>query len=182
MFVRMWRRLRRRSRIAWLGVAVLVIAGLALPEHLTIPVANASPADWNEDTFWYEPWGASGVHKGIDIFAPAGQPVIAASTGLVIFSGELGAGGQVIAVLGAKWRIHYYAHLSRRDVGAGALVRRDYTIGAVGDSGNAAGKPAHLHYTILSLIPYPWLATTESQGWKRMFYLDPNKMLRAAHD
>jgi peptidoglycan LD-endopeptidase LytH len=51
-------------------------------------------------------------------------------------------------------------------------------MGEVGDSGNAIGKPAHLHYSILTLIPNPAEITLEQQGWKRMFYINPNRLLR----
>ncbi len=104
------------------AMIVVLAAGFLLPERLLIPVAGATPADWHHETFWYEPWGASGVHKGIDIFAPEGRPVIAASPGLVVFVGDFGRGGRSVAVLGPKWRLHYYAHLSRADVAFGALV------------------------------------------------------------
>ncbi len=46
-------------------------------------------------------------------------------------------------------------------------------IGAVGDSGNAKSKPPHLHYSVISLVPYVWKLSTEKQGWKRMFYMNP---------
>lgn len=180
--------LRRISRLLgikkrpWLygSIFVLVLTGgYLLPERLSIPVEGATNADWNPDTFWYEPWGASGVHKGIDIFAPVGRPVLAAVGGLVMYSGQLGAGGEAIAILGPKWRIHYYAHLDRRIVSAGAYVRAGTAIGAVGNSGNAAGKPSHLHYAIMTIVPYPWRITMQTQGWRRMNYLDPNEKLRA---
>lgn len=134
---------------------------------------NATTADWNKDAFWYEPWGASGVHKGIDIFAPAGQPVVAATGGVVLYSGTLRVGGEVIAVLGPKWRVHYYAHLQSRNTAAGRFVSQGEAIGSVGDSGNATGKPAHLHYSVVTVLPYPWRVTRDTQGWRRMFYLDP---------
>jgi murein DD-endopeptidase MepM/ murein hydrolase activator NlpD len=156
----------------------VLLAGFLLPERLAMPVAAATPADWNNDTFWYDPWGSSGVHKGIDIFAEEGREVRAATGGIVLFSGTLGIGGEAIAILGPKWRIHYYAHLVRRDVKRGMTVYRDTTIGAVGSTGNATGKPSHLHYAILSIVPLPWKATLETQGWRRMFYLDPNEKLR----
>jgi peptidoglycan LD-endopeptidase LytH len=49
--------------------------------------------------------------------------------------------------------------------------------GAVGATGNAAGKPPHLHYVIATLVPYPWRITNEPQGWRKMFFLDPSAEL-----
>ena len=174
--------MRRKQIISWTvgSVAVLVLIGYALPERLRIPVENATSADWNADSFWYEPWGASGVHKGIDIFAPVGRQAVAAVDGIVLYRGQVRLGGNVVVILGPKWRIHYYAHLDTIRTGAGRLVSRGDVVGTVGNSGNAAGKPSHLHYVILTPVPYPWRARTGTQGWKRMFYLDPDSKLRAA--
>lgn len=163
---------RRLRRWLWL-LAGIAAAGLLVPERARIPVHGASATDWNPRSFWYEPWGRSGVHKGIDIFAPRGRPVVSATYGIVVFRGQLDLGGNVVAVLGPKWRLHYYAHLDRLDAAAFAPVAPGSVIGTVGDSGNAAGKPPHLHYAILSLLPLPWKATTQTQGWKRMFFVDP---------
>ena len=162
----------------WLHRCALLLALIfalpfAWPDHPVIPVAGATRADWNPRSFWYYPWGASGVHKGIDIFAPEGRPVLAATSGLVLVSGFHGDGGNMIAVLGPRWRIHYYAHLSRLDVAVGRWVGHGDAIGAVGSTGNAAGKPSHLHYAIVTVVPYPWRITAEPQGWKKMFFLDP---------
>ncbi len=73
-------------------------------------------------------------------------------------------------------RVHYYAHMDQLFV-SGGLVSRATPIGSVGASGNAAGKPPHLHYTILTLVPYPWRFSRGPQGWKKMFYLDPGEEL-----
>ena len=137
--------------------------------------------DWNHDTFWYGPWGQSGVHKGIDIFAAEGTAVLAAAPGPVLFRGTLGRGGTVVISLGPKWRFHYYAHLSRADVGPGDWLARGATLGAVGTTGNAAGKPPHLHYTIGTLVPYPWRADASPLGALKMFFLDPSAKLLAVH-
>ena len=169
--------MRRGVKIAAATSAAMLLVGLALPQRTVIPVHGASSSSWNHQTFWYEPWGASGVHKGIDIFGPAGTPVISAVDGIVIYRGEFSIGGNVIAVLGPRWRVHYYAHLAESRVRFGALVTSGEPIGTVGTSGNARGKPPHLHYTVLSLIPLPWRATTETQGWKRMFFLNPQDLL-----
>jgi len=170
------KRVVRRTGIAILAVILL---GYLVPERLVIPVQGATTSDWNKDTFWYEPWGASGVHKGIDIFAPKGQKVLAATGGLVVFEGRNARGGNVLLVLGPKWRIHYYAHMESSIASFGNVVSRGEPVGLVGDSGNASGKQSHLHYVILTIFPYPWLLDTETQGWKKMFYLDPNSRLRA---
>lgn len=162
-----------------LSLLAVLALGFLVPERLVIPVEGATTSDWNDATFWYEPWGASGVHKGIDIFAPEGKHVLAASGGLVTFSGNNSRGGNVILVLGPKWRLHYYAHLEASTASFGEYVSRGEAIGLVGDSGNASGKQSHLHYVILSIFPYPWLMDTQTQGWKKMFYLDPNRKLRA---
>lgn len=165
-------RIRTVVRRSLLVVAIVVVAGLFLPERGQIPVAGADASDWHEDTFWYYPWGRSGVHKGVDIFALKGTPVLASSGGLLLFRGELARGGKVVLLLGPKWRLHYYAHLDQT-VGNDVWFSAGEQLGTVGDSGNAAGKPPHLHYSLVSLLPMIWKADGASQGWKKMFYLDP---------
>jgi murein DD-endopeptidase MepM/ murein hydrolase activator NlpD len=117
------------------------------------------------------------VHRGIDIFAREGTAVVAASSGVVLFSGTLRDGGNAVAVLGPKWRVQYYAHLRSRNVTMGQFIRQGALIGAVGTTGNAAGKPPHLHFSMITQIPYPWRFRTERYGFDRMFYLDPNERL-----
>ena len=153
--------------------ACILALGLLLPARGAVPVEGATGKDWNARSFWYEPWGKSGVHKGIDIFAKKGTRVISSTCGLVIFTGNIEMGGNVVAVLGPKWRIHYYAHLNSINAKTLDFAGKGDIIGSVGDSGNAAGKPPHLHYGVLSLIPYPWRFTKKTQGWKKMFFMDP---------
>lgn len=151
---------------------------LFLPEFAQIPVHNASAKDWNAQSFWYEPWGKSGVHKGIDIFGKKGTSILSTTYGLVIFTGELPLGGKVVLALGPKWRLHYYAHLESDSVFIGKPLLVGTPIGALGDSGNAKGKPAHLHYSIVTLVPYVWRIDSTTQGWKKMFFLDPVKIIQ----
>ncbi|MZR62941.1 M23 family metallopeptidase [Alcanivorax sp. DP30] len=158
-------------RSLWV-MGIVLVAGLFLPERGQMPVVGAETGDWHPDTFWYYPWGRSGVHKGVDIFALKGTPVLASSGGLVLFRGELARGGKVVLLLGPKWRLQYYAHLDQT-VGDALWLAAGEQLGTVGDSGNAAGKPPHLHYSLVSLLPLFWKADAEPQGWKKMFYLDP---------
>lgn len=169
----MFKRHKKRKIILLLFLVILF-----LPDSMRIPVQDAKTTDWNVQSFWYEPWGASGVHKGIDIFGKKSTPILSSSYGLVVFTGELKLGGNVVLVLGPKWRLHYYAHLQDIDVFIGQPLSAGKPIGTLGDSGNAKGKPAHLHYSVVTLVPYVWRIDQSTQGWKKMFFLDPAKLLQ----
>lgn len=155
------------------ALLVVLVAGLCVPQHLEMPVAGATRSSYHPRSFWYHPWGKSGTHKGVDIFASTGTRVQAATGGLVLYTGTLARGGRVVLVLGAKWRVHYYAHLNAINTSRLSWISRGEQLGTVGDTGNAKGKPPHLHYSIATLLPYPWRIDGDPQGWKKMFYLDP---------
>ncbi len=179
---RIFTRIRLASAVAALGLllATVVLLEAYWPNPaLAQPVLGASSKDWNPKSFWHPHWGASGVHKGIDIFARRGTPVQASEKGLVVFEGEFRQGGNAVLVLSPRGWLHYYAHLDSTLTQAGEWVGAREVIGTVGTSGNAAGKPAHLHYAIFSLIPRPLAYRPVEQGWKRLFYRDPSKLLRA---
>jgi murein DD-endopeptidase MepM/ murein hydrolase activator NlpD len=167
---------RKTLKIVVLAGLAVLLAGFVLPERLVIPVADAGAADWNHDTFWYAPWGISGTHKGIDIFADSGTPAVAASSGIVVFQGTLGRGGSVVVVLGPKWRFHYYAHMERSDARLGQWISRGAPLGTVGTTGNAAGKPPHLHYSIFTAVPYPW----QARNWPRPAGIGRNRPAAAS--
>lgn len=156
---------------------VILIIGIAIPENFKMPVVGATTNSYSKDSFWYYPWGKSVTHKGVDIFAKTGTPIISSTSGLVIYCGQINRGGNVVLVLGPKWRIHYYAHLDKIKTTNFSFVGHKDTIGTVGASGNAKGKPAHLHYSIVTLLPYFWRIDNDHQGWKKMFYLNPIKKL-----
>jgi peptidoglycan LD-endopeptidase LytH len=88
-------------------------------------------------------------HEGVDIFAKAGTPVVAASDGFVSRVGENALGGQVVWVWDVSRGVrYYYAHLQQQLVSAGTLVRRGQVLGTVGNTGNARTTPPHLHFGI----------------------------------
>lgn len=157
--------------------ALIILGGFLLPESYAIPVKNADRKDWHPHSFWYQPWGESGVHKGIDIFAREGTPVVAAVAGVVLYAGQWARGGGIVLTLGPRWRLHYYAHLQTITTSMGGWLSRGEELGRVGTTGNAVGKSPHLHYTIFTLIPYLWHIDTAKYGWMKMFYLNPDKVL-----
>jgi murein DD-endopeptidase MepM/ murein hydrolase activator NlpD len=140
---------------------------------LLIPVAGVSP-DELRDTF-SEARSEGRVHDAIDIPAPRGTPVLAASDGRIVKLFESERGGTTIYQLDPDNKtIYYYAHLERYADGLieGHIARRGEVIAYVGDTGNAGAGNYHLHFSILivsdpkrywdgtNINPYPLLRST----------------------
>lgn len=87
-------------------------------------------------------------HKGLDIFAPAGTPVLAAVPGVVQADLDDDLGGNVVRIRGVDGNRYYYAHLNSISVQPGQYVPAGGRIGSVGATGNAAGGSPHLHFSI----------------------------------
>ncbi|MDR2970694.1 MAG: peptidoglycan DD-metalloendopeptidase family protein [Bacteroidales bacterium] len=84
-------------------------------------------------------------HWGIDMPFPEGTPVVAAFDGIVRVSTYNNGGYGNLIVLRHENRLEtYYAHLSRRLVNPGQLVRAGDTIGLGGTTGRSRGP--HLHF------------------------------------
>ena len=160
-------------KIISLVILSIIVIGLLIPQNLKMPVVGADNNSYNHETFWYEGWGSSIVHKGIDVFAKKGTSVHSATKGIVLITTEYGKGGKFVLILGPKWRLHYYAHLDEIKTERFAFVTQDTEIGTVGNTGNAINTPAHLHYGIGTLVLYPWRIDKAPLGWQKMFYLNP---------
>jgi peptidoglycan LD-endopeptidase LytH len=98
---------------------------------------------------WGSPRPGGRHHEGMDIFAKRGTPIRSTTRGIIVNVGENRLGGHVVKVLGPGLEWHYYAHMDHfADVHVGDAVRAGEVLGYVGDSGDAAGTPTHLHYGI----------------------------------
>lgn len=118
---------------------------------LVIPVAGVRAADL-KDT-WGDPRSGGRPHRGVDIFAPRGTPVLAAAAGVLVQRDSGGAGGLAVYARGMDGRtVYYYAHLSgtRAGLKVGDLLRAGDTLGYVGSTGNVSGSP-HLHFGIFTV-------------------------------
>ncbi len=101
-------------------------------------------------SFWGD-WRSGGrIHEGVDIFAPRGTPVLAATDGTVRSTRPNNLGGKVVWLRDALGRSQYYAHLDSQVVRRGDRVQAGDTIGFVGNTGNARTTPPHLHFGIAS--------------------------------
>ncbi|QBH03150.1 M23 family metallopeptidase [Xanthomonas oryzae] len=118
------------------------------PAQLHLPVEGVR-ARQIADTFG-APRGRDRTHAGVDIFAPRGTAVVAATRGVVSAIRDQGLGGKQVWLLGPAMERHYYAHLDDWAAGlaVGDVVEPGTPLGMVGTTGNARGTPPHLHYGV----------------------------------
>jgi murein DD-endopeptidase MepM/ murein hydrolase activator NlpD len=88
------------------------------------------------------------AHLGVDYAAPAGAPVVAVASGVVVSAGWAGGGGRQVRIRHASGYESYYLHLSAFGprIRAGAHVDQGQLIGRVGATGTATGP--HLDYRL----------------------------------
>ncbi|MDQ3522601.1 MAG: M23 family metallopeptidase, partial [Gemmatimonadota bacterium] len=90
-------------------------------------------------------------HKGVDIKAPRGTPVLAAAAGVLVKRDSNAVAGRALYQRDLDGRtIYYYAHLDRYRAGLkeGDLLRQGDVIAYVGDTGNAKPGDYHLHFAV----------------------------------
>lgn len=85
-------------------------------------------------------------HRGIDLKAALGTPVVATAAGKVVFAGRDGANGISVRLLHEDGYVTVYNHLRQHDVARGQEVARGQRIAAVGNTGASTGP--HLHYEV----------------------------------
>ncbi len=182
----------KRIALAILTAVVgIFVIGMIVPESYQMPTGTT--ASYNHQSFWWHPWtrGVNGCpHYGVDIFGKEGAEVRPAVGGIVIYSGWYNdTAGNMIVVLGPKWKLHEYMHMKESKVHSGQIVTHDDVIGLLGKTGNAAKTPAHVHYSIVSPVPhigqynrvYGQNTQPRRYNWMKMFWLNPDDYLRPDH-
>ena len=107
--------------------------------------------------------GGQRSHRGVDIFARRGTPVLAASAGRVNRVRDTRIGGKVVWVRDPVRNASvYYAHLDSQHVRDGQEVQPGDTVGFVGNTGNARTTPPHLHFGLYrrgegAVDPFPFI-------------------------
>jgi murein DD-endopeptidase MepM/ murein hydrolase activator NlpD len=89
-------------------------------------------------------WGR--MHKGIDLAAPTGSPVLAAADGRVTYASRYSSFGKLILIRHKPGLVTAYAHLSSIDVEVGERVKAGERIGKVGSTGHSTAP--HLHFEV----------------------------------
>jgi murein DD-endopeptidase MepM/ murein hydrolase activator NlpD len=83
-------------------------------------------------------------HRGLDIGARHGTPILATTDGQVVRAGWGGGYGNVVELRHSGGLATRYGHMSRIAVSGGQRVRQGQVIGYVGSTGLSTGP--HLHY------------------------------------
>jgi peptidase M23-like protein len=145
-----------------------------VPDHIVFPVVG--------QVQYVDDFGApraGGAHQGNDLMAAKKSPAVAAETGTVKYWTTSRTAGCMLYLYGESGTIYYYIHLNndltaKNDnrgkcikgvaytVKNGARVQAGQQIGYVGDSGDADGGHAHLHFEVhpgggKAVSPYPYL-------------------------
>jgi len=131
-----------------LGAAASYAVEIASRPLLEFPVDGVDGrAIWSG--FGAERDGGRREHRGVDIFAPRGTPVLAATDGWVTRVETTRVGGNVVWMqpLFGNMRV-YYAHLTEQWVEPGDFVLAGQPVGSVGNTGNAVTTPPHLHFGV----------------------------------
>jgi Peptidase family M23 len=151
-------------------------AGAAPPTKIIFPVLGT--------TTYADDFGdprPGGTHQGIDIVAPKRSLALAAEAGKVEFWVSSASAGCMLYLHGASKTTYYYIHLNNdlttrndnrgkcvpgvayaKGLKNGSKVAAGQPVGYVGDSGDANGAHAHLHFELHpggkgAVDPYPWL-------------------------
>ncbi len=124
-------------------------------ESVTCPISYDGSIIIRNDSFGEGHFGArrrgGRIHKGIDLWAPVGTPVMAYRRGRVIETGNHPGGyGKYVEIAHKDGFVTIYAHLSKVSVEEEELVQCGQIIGRVGKTGNASHRKIdpHLHFEI----------------------------------
>jgi hypothetical protein len=116
-----------------------------------VPTTNQFPIEGYNVSACANSWGAprSGgrSHQGDDCFAPKGTPLLAVENGRIEGSNST-LGGIGLWLIGDSGTGYFYTHNSVNLVSPGARVTKGQRIARVGNTGNAATTPPHVHFQI----------------------------------
>jgi hypothetical protein len=138
---------------------------------LTLPVSAAGAWTWPVDGPVLRPFSfdrahpyAGGQHRGIDLGAATGTPVLAPAEGVVSFAGTVPTGGKSVSIQTPFGYTATLLHLGSIGVTRGTLVGEGSVVGSVGTSGVPEQSEPYVYFGVRT--------TSDQQG-----YVDPLTLL-----
>jgi murein DD-endopeptidase MepM/ murein hydrolase activator NlpD len=133
-----------------------LLEGIEKQQNLLASTPAIHPVDgWVTSGFGYResPFtNKKEFHKGIDIAAPKGTPIVATANGTVTSAGAKGTLGRVMTIDHGHGIVTRFAHVAKFLKSPGDQVKRGETVALVGNSGRSTGP--HVHYEVhLNGIP-----------------------------
>lgn len=99
--------------------------------------------------------GGARTHEGLDIMAKKGTPIVSPTDAVVVRIGDGESSGNYMRTANPGGESFVYMHLDEiADLDEGDVLKTGDFIGTVGDTGNAQGGPAHLHFEIRTSKPH----------------------------
>ena len=158
-----WRGGRSRSYgLGDQGRANIAALGDVRVEALPIPVLLGVELSNLTKNFGDPRDGGTRTHEGLDMLAPEGTPIASPTDAVVVRTGNGSGSGLFVRTVNPGGESFVYMHLVSiaSNIQEGSVVKRGDVIGFVGNTGNASGGPAHLHFEIRmdgAQDPYPRL-------------------------
>lgn len=112
--------------------------------EFALPLEGRLSSDfgWRRDPITAE----NRFHKGIDLAAPRGTPVLSSAEGTVVFSGWQGGHGNTVVIRHPDGYETRYSHNAQNLVREGDRVGQGDMIARVGSTGRSTGP--HLHFEV----------------------------------
>jgi Peptidase family M23 len=172
----------RRVFLLVCGALVLAAPAPSAPKLPPLLFPVAGPTTYEDDFGQARP---GGVHQGNDLLATKKTAAIAVESGKVEFWTTSASAGCMLYLHGDSGTMYEYIHLNNdltmkndnrgkcvagvayaKGLKNGAHVAAGQQIGYVGDSGDADGLHAHLHFEVhpnggAAVDPYPYLQTAQ---------------------
>ena len=110
---------------------------------------------------WGAPRSGGRRHQGVDIYAAHGARVVSVVDGTILRMSQSSLGGISLYLRGGDGTEYFYTHLAGyASISPGQRVSGGQLVAYNGNSGNARGGPAHLHFEIhpgggAAINPYP---------------------------
>jgi murein DD-endopeptidase MepM/ murein hydrolase activator NlpD len=126
----------RRAQAVADGVAFITSSGMTCP----IAAPNSFIDSWG-----FPRDGGARRHEGTDVMAAMGGAVVAVIDGRITYSGVGVTAGNWLELSGDDGNVYWYMHNQKNLVTSGRVGVGEQ-IATVGDTGNAAGGPPHVHF------------------------------------